>query len=192
MMYHTANRRYLNNKYQQNFLKEINRNFECKVGPDVSKYILDFIKPTKCRRCRICTNKIGQKYTYCLHKNCSNKICHSCYRKTSKYNRYKPYCPRHFNKYYGKRSLIKDVKKMIYKYDIQFLHYMYKTHTTSMIQDFMFRFHWYGECFIPIPKRKYICCNYSFKVEENMLTIKLADSIYDCIEYEQNSRSKSA
>ena len=188
-MCHIANRRYLNNKYQKEFLKEVCDKFACKVGPDVSKYILDFIKPTKSQRCRICTNKIGLKFTYCLYKGCCNKICRSCYRKTSKYNKkLKPYCPRHFNRYNGKKSLIKSVKKMVHKHDIQFLHYVYKSHSTSMVQDFMFRFHNFDKDFIPIPRKKYICCNYSFKVDENMLTIKLADSIYDCVEYENIKR----
>lgn len=183
---------YISQKYKPTFLKELHRSFECRVGKDVSNMILDFIKTENGHRCRICTNKIGRKFSYCLHENCVNEICYSCYRKTSKYNKSKPYCPKHFNKYHGKRALIKSVKKMIYKYDIQFLHYMYKTHSTSMVQDFMYRFHWFGDPFIPIPRRKYICCNYSFKVEDNMLTIKLADSIYDCIEYENNNRPKTA
>lgn len=185
-MYHIA-RRYLNNKYKKSFLKELHRSFEYKVGRDVSNMILDFIKIGKGHRCRICVKKIGQKSAYCLYKNCWNEICYNCYQKTSKYNIYKPYCPKHFNKYHGKRDLIKNVRKMVYKHDIQIIHYIYKTHCTSMVQDLMYTFYRFGEPFIPIPKKKYICCNYSFKVEYNMLTIKLADSIYDCIEYESNN-----
>ena len=191
-MYKSATRRYVTNKYPRKFLKEVHREFVFKVGPDVSRYILSFIKTEKGHRCRICTDKIGLKFCYCQDKNCRNEICYNCYRKTSKYNHFKPYCPKHFNKYRGKRELIKDVKKMIYKYDIQYLHYVYKTHSASMVQDFMFRFCWFGDPFVPIPRRKYICCNYAFKVDKNMLTIKLADSIYDSIEYENIIRPKTA
>lgn len=190
-MYKSATRRYVNIKYPSKFLKELTREFEYKVGKDVSQFILGFIKTEKGHRCRICTDKIGQKFCYCSDNSCRNEICYGCYRKTSKYNHFKPYCPKHFNKYYGKRTLIRDVKRMIYKHDIQFLHYVYKSHTSSMVQDFTFRFHWYGDPFIPIPRKKYICCNYAFKVEDNMLTIKLADSIYGAIEYENNNRPKS-
>ena len=176
--------RFINRKYTPEFTNIIVRKFELKIGKDVSQLIMSLIQPTNDDICKVCRTKIGKVYTFCSIINCPHIICKDCYLKSSKYNKYIPYCPVHFNKYYGKKPIIHDANKFIHKYKLQFIHYIYKIGQNKRVEDYVVHYHHYRNNYIALPKRKYICCNYNLRVIENMLVIKLTDNIYDALEYE--------
>ena len=176
--------RFINRKYSPEFTNVMIRKFELKIGKDVAKLILCLVQPTKNNICKVCNNQVGDVYTFCSTIGCSHIICNDCYLKSSKYNKYIPYCPAHFNKYYGKKAICRDMYKFIHKYRLQFIHYMYNLDENKRVEDYVVHYYHYRNNHISLPKRKYICCNYNLRVVENMLVVKLTDSIYDAIEYE--------
>ena len=176
--------RYINRKYSPEFTDIIIRKFELKIGKDVSKLIINLVQPTKNNICKVCRKTIGNIYTFCATIGCRHIICKNCYFKTSKYNKYIPYCPNHFNKYYGKKAIIRDMKKYVHKYNLQYIHYMYNLGTNKRVEDYVVHFNNYGKGYIKLPKRKYICNNYALKIVDNYLVVNITDNIYDALEYE--------
>ncbi len=176
--------RYVNRMYTPEFTDVMIRNFELKIGKDVAKLIINLIQPPKNDICKVCRTRIGKVYTFCSTINCNHIICKKCYLKSSKYNKYIPYCPSHFNKYYGKKPIIRDMKKFIHKYNLQFIHYMYNLETNKKVEDYVVHYNHFSNHYIRLPKKKYICNNYSLTIVENMLVVKITDNIYDAIEYE--------
>ena len=149
--------RFINIKYTPEFTNTIIKKFELKIGKDVSLLIINLIQPTNNDICNICNHEIGKVYTFCSTIDCFHIICKDCYLKSSKYNKYIPYCSIHFNKYYGKKSIIYDINKIIHKYKLQFLHYIYKIGQNKKVEDYVVHYHHYRNNYIVLPKRKYIC-----------------------------------
>ena len=90
-------KKFLNKKISQVNSAEIKRDFEIKLGMDISEYIFTYIEPTNYLKCIICDIKIKVNYFICYEENCKKQLCRKCYQITSKYNNYKPYCDIHFN-----------------------------------------------------------------------------------------------
>lgn len=189
-MYKSRISKYLNREYSMEFTDSIINKFEYKLGKDVSKYILDFIKPTPIDVCSVCLSIINNKFMYCNNKKCYKKICGNCCKKTIKYNSFIPFCNEHFNNYNiknNKKKLIRLVNRYLHKYNIQYIHYMFKRRNHNRIMDNVFCYDNYITKYIPIPKRKRINCKFHLYIDENMLVVKLADNIYDCLEYEDEN-----
>ena len=176
--------RYINRKYSPEFTDIMVRKFELKIGKDVAKLIINLVQPTKNNVCKVCRKQIGNTYTFCATINCPHIICKKCYLKSSKYNKYVPYCPTHFNKHHGRSEIIHDMKKYVHKYNLQYIHYMYNLGTNKRVEDYVVHFNKYGKGYIKLPKAKYICNNYGFKIVDNYLVVKITDNIYDALEYE--------
>jgi hypothetical protein len=182
--------KYLNRYYTSDFTEAIIDKFEYKLGRDVSKYILDFIKPLPVEICCVCLNITNNKFMYCNNKECYKKICGNCCSKTIKYNKFIPFCNEHFNntKRKNKKKLIKLINKYAHKYNVQFLHYMFKRRNHNQIMDNVFHYDSNMTKYIPMPKRKHINSKFHLYIDENMLVVKLADNIYDCLEFEDEDQ----
>jgi len=191
-----AAKRYVNKRYDPSLLKDLYREFEKKIGRDVSKYIIDFIEIDKNQKCRICEDKIGQKYSCCIKKECRNIICDECYDITSRFNDGKPYCDIHFthhkyvqrkyiknkNKHF-KRQLIKKMKRKIKKHNINRIHYLYKNKYNQRIINEFYKFSKYKQ-FFKVPRRTHIRCNSYMEIRYNTLHVIFVDNIHDSFYYD--------
>ena len=184
-------KRYVNKQYNEHFKKEVYKKFERKIGRDVSKYIFSFIDIQKDIKCRICEDNIGQDFCCCMRKNCINKICKKCFEITSKYNKYVPYCDRHFNNYhykkqvnkYFKKQLIKKMKKKVKRnQNVNIIQYIYKNRYNNKIVNQFFDYNKYDSYF-HTPRRTFIRCNHYIEVRENRLIVIFVDNVYDTFYY---------
>ena len=186
-----ATKRYVSKQYDEFFKNQVLAKFEKKIGMDVSKYIFSFIDIPKHTKCRICEDKIGQNFCCCMRKNCDNKICRKCFKITSKYNKYVPYCDKHFNNYhykkqvnkYFKKQLIKKMKRKIKRYsDVDMIQYIYKNRYTDKIINQFFCYNKYNHYF-HTPRRTFIRCNHHLEVRKNILVVIFVDNIFDTFYY---------
>lgn len=184
-------KQYVNKRYNQSLLTDLHKEFEKKIGRDVSKYILDFIVIQKDKKCRICDDRIGQKYAYCMGKKCNNVLCYECYEITSRFNGGRPYCDRHFthhkykkdiNKLF-KRHLIKKMKRIVKKHNINRIHYIYKNKYNQRIINEFYRFNKHKQYF-KLPKRIHIRCNNYMEIRYDTLHVIFVDNIHDTFYYD--------
>ena len=170
---------YINISYPKKVVYDMYIFLEYKFGKDISNKILKLIIREKNYKCSICNNYKNENYSYCLYDKCNDIICNECYQITSKFNKFKPFCKCHFNKYNSKKKLIFIMKKKINKHNIQYLHYIYKYHNKT---NYYFTTYYKNKKnYIKLPPKKYICSNYYFRMYYNILYIFIADNIHEAI-----------
>jgi hypothetical protein len=179
---------YITNILSPSLNQELYNIFDCRVGKDVSLYILSFVKKNN-NKCDLCNCYIYNSFSNCL--KCKSIICYKCYHITSQFNNNRPYCQEHFpqpikknkkrNSFLKKRLIEKMRKRMKHKY-ITLLEFIYRPKPYKCFIHQYFSHERNGN-FIKTPNKKCIKSNSTIIVNGSTLTIIMTDNIFDAYDY---------